>query len=157
MHAATCRNGYTAATSNEYQWNHIFTTKVYHEQHRMKSKSIANMLPSFHLYTCMYVSYFFIFQHEPSRISSIDFRHSGEERCSRKLVALSTPARTTEEKSAFLAGLQHVFPKAAVLSSFFSTAKYFYEYTCSRTSCHDCLSVQSEVQRSRSQGSFEGV
>ena len=74
---------------------------------------LSDMLPSFHLYTCLYVS---IFQHEPS---SIDFRHSGEERCSRKLVAPSTPAPTTEEKSAFLAGLQHVFPKAAVLSSFF--------------------------------------
>ena len=34
-------------------------------------------------------------------------------------MAPSTPAPTTEEKSAFLAGLQHVFPKAAVLSSFF--------------------------------------
>ena len=111
------RNGYTAATSNECQWNHIFTTKVYHEQYRMKTKCIANMLPSFHLHVCTF--YIFIFQHEPSRIASIDFRHSGEERCSRKLVAPSTPAPTTEEKSAFLAGLQHVFPQVAVLSRFF--------------------------------------
>ena len=34
-------------------------------------------------------------------------------------MAPSTPAPTTEEKRAFLAGLQHVFPHAAVLSSFF--------------------------------------
>ena len=63
------RNGYTAATSNECQWNHIFTTKVYHEQHRMKSKSIANMLSSFHLHVLCF--FFFIFQHESSRIAAL--------------------------------------------------------------------------------------